>query len=246
MPPPETLLAAALITSITYSIFGLTGAGSTVLALPLLVLLLPLKFTVPLLLLLDLVASLAVSARARGKLRMDEFGRLVPFLVIGIVLGLTLLLQAPEEPLLVGLGGFLVAYAAYCLARRGGPLALSRAWAVPIGLVGGALSALFGLGGVLITLYFAGRLRDKAELRATITAGVLLNSGARVLAFGATGLLTQEGLLPSALVLLPSVAIGLFVGQRLHSKVDAAAVLRVVYVVLLVAGASLLARYFLR
>jgi uncharacterized membrane protein YfcA len=240
--PTETLLVAALITAVTYSIFGLTGAGSTALALPLLVLLLPLKFTVPLLLLLDLVASTIVSARGRGRLRWDEFGRLVPFLLVGIALGLTLLIQLPERPLLIGLGAFLVAYALYCLMRRGGPVALSRTWAMPIGLVGGALSALFGLGGVLITLYFAGRLKDKAELRATITAGVLLNSAARVVAFGATGLLTQEGLLLSALLLLPSVAIGLFVGQRLHARVAAAQVLRAVYVVLLIAGASLLAR----
>lgn len=242
MPLPETLLAAALIVAVTYSIFGLTGAGSTVLALPFLVLLLPLKFTVPLLMLLDLVASLVVSARAKGRLRWDEFGRLVPLLLAGIALGLTLLIRVPETPLLAGLGAFLVLYALYCLMRRGGPVSLSRRWVVPIGLFGGALSALFGTGGVLITLYFAGRLKDKNELRATITAGVLLNSGARLIAFGATGLLTQPGLLLSALLLLPSMAIGLFVGQRLHAKVDAGAVLRVVYLVLLIAGASLLAR----
>lgn len=242
MPPPEALLAAALIVAITYSIFGLTGAGSTVLALPLLVLVMPLKFTVPLLMLLDLAAALFVSAKGRGRLRWDEFGRLVPFMLVGIALGLTLLINVQETPLLAGLGVFLVAYALYCLMRKGGPVSLSRAWVLPIGLIGGALSALFGTGGVLITLYFSGRLKDKSELRATITAGVLLNSGTRLFAFGATGLLTQEGLLLTALLLLPSTAIGLFAGQRLHAKVDAAAVLRAVYVVLLLAGASLLAR----
>jgi len=111
MPSPETLLFAALDTAVTYSIFGLTGAGSTALALPLLVLVLPLKFTVPLLLLVDLVASLIISVQGKGRLRWDEFGRLVPFLLIGILLGLTLLVQAPERPLVFGLGCFLVAYA---------------------------------------------------------------------------------------------------------------------------------------
>lgn len=245
MPAAETLLLAALITLVTYSVFGLTGAGSTVLALPLLVYFLPLKFAVPLLLLLDLAASLALSTRARSGVRLDELGRLLPFLLAGIVLGLTLLIQAPERPLLGGLGAFLVAYSIYCLRRRGGPAPISRAWAVPIGLSGGVLSALFGTGGVLVTLYLAGRLTDKNELRATIATAVLLNSGIRFAAFAATGLITQEGLLPSALLLIPSMAAGLFIGQRLHAKVDAIAVLRAVYVVLLLAGTSLLLRYAL-
>ncbi|MGQ0545751.1 MAG: TSUP family transporter [Betaproteobacteria bacterium] len=243
MPTPEMLLLAALITAATYSVFGLTGAGSTALALPLLAHFLPLKFAVPLLMLLDLAASLALSTRARGRVRMDEFGRLVPFLLAGIALGLTLLIKLPEGPLLAALGAFLLAYGAWCLSRKPGAVRLSRGWAAPIGLVGGALSALFGTGGVLTTLYFTGRLTAKDELRATSAAAVLLNSATRLVLFGATGLLTQEGLLFSGLLLLPSVAVGLFVGQRLHAVVAAAGVLRAVYVVLLLAGLSLLARY---
>jgi uncharacterized membrane protein YfcA len=47
----------------------------------------------------------------------------------------------------------------------------------------------------------------------------------------------------SGLLLLPCVAIGLFVGQRLHALVDAGGVRRAVYAVLLLAGVSLLVRY---
>jgi uncharacterized protein len=243
MPTPETLLLAALITTATYSVFGLTGSGSTVLALPLLAHFMPLKFAVPLLLLLDLAASLTLSTRARAGVRMDELGRFGPFLLIGVALGLTLLIKLPEGPLLVTLGFFLLVYSVYCLRRTGGPVSLSRAWAAPVGLASGALAALFGSGGVLIQLYFAGRLTSKDELRATAAAGVLLNSVSRVLLFGATGLLTQDGLLLSALLLLPSVFVGLVAGQRLHAVIPAAGVLKAVYVVLLVAGLSLLARY---
>jgi uncharacterized membrane protein YfcA len=242
MPAPETLLLAALITTATYSVFGLTGAGSTVIALPLLAHFLPLKFAVTLLLLLDLAASLALSTRARGVVRMDEFGRLLPFLLAGLVLGLTLLIKAPEGPLLTTLGVFLLGYAAWSLARKPGEIHLSRAWAAPFGLAGGALAALFGTGGVLTTVYFAGRLSRKDELRATAATAVLVNSVTRVALFGATGLLTRDVLL-SGLLLLPCVAIGLFVGQRLHALVDAGGVRRAVYAVLLLAGVSLLVRY---
>jgi len=93
-----------------------------------------------------------------------------------------------------------------------------------------------------MSLYIAGRLQEKNQLRSTAAAAVLFNSGTRVVLFGATGLLS-EGLIVSALWLLPSMLIGLFIGQRLHAAVSAATVLRAVYVVLLVAGASLLIRY---
>lgn len=242
MPAPETLLLAALVTSATYSVFGLTGAGSTVLALPVLAHFLPLKFAVTVLLLLDFAASLALSTRARGVVRTDEFLRVLPFLLLGLLLGLTLLIKAPEAPLRALLGVFLLAYAGWSLARKSGEVRFSRAWAPPIGLAGGALAAAFGTGGVLTTLYFAGRLTRMDELRATAAAAVLVNSVTRVILFGATGLLAQEGVLLSGLLLLPSVAVGLFVGQRLHALVDPASVRRAVYVLLLVAGLSLLVR----
>lgn len=243
MPGAETLLLAALIMAASYTVFGLTGFGSTVLALPLLAHLLPLKFAVPLMLLLDLAAALTVSTGARRGVRTDELALLAPFLLAGIVLGLTLLIKLPEAPLLTTLGMFLLAYAAYGLLRKSGAPRLARAWAVPIGLAGGVLAALFGTGGVLFALYIAARLQKKDELRATASAVILLSAGARVVLFGATGLLTQEGLLLSALFLLPPVLGGLFLGQRLHAVVAASAVVRGVHLVLLIAGASLLARY---
>ena len=242
MPALEILVLAALITAASYCVFGLTGFGSTVLALPLLAHFLPLKFAVPLMLLLDLTASLALSSRVRGSLRRDEFARFVPFLLLGMALGVTLLVKLPERPLLATLGAFLLAYSAYCLAGRRA-LALSRRWALPAGLASGSFSALFGTGGVLMVLYFAGRLGDASELRATTAAGILVSSLTRVVLFGATGLLTQEGLFPSALALLPSVFIGVFIGQRLHDRIEPKIVLRAIYVLLLANGVSLLARY---
>ena len=242
MPSPELLLLAAAILAATYCVFGLTGAGSTVLALPLLVQFLPLKFVVALLLLLDFAAGVTLITRARHGVRIDELVRFLPFVLVGIGIGLVLLIKLPEGPLLTALGVFLLTYAGYGLLKKGKEIKISRAWAAPIGVTAGGLSALFGTGGVLMSLYIAGRLQDKSELRSTAAAAVIFNSGTRVVLFGATGLL-GEGLFLSALCLLPSMLVGLFIGQRLHAAVSATAVLRAVYVVLLLAGASLLVRY---
>lgn len=225
-----------------YTAFGLTGFGSTVIALPLLAHFFALKFAVPLLMLLDLAAFLLFGARARKRIQYAEIGWLVPFILAGMAAGLVLLIEVAEQKLLVVLGSFLLLYAGYSLLRRGPPARLSRAWCAPIGLAGGVFSALFGTGGVLFAIYNAGRIRDKEELRATNAAMIVLSSLVRLVLFGAAGLLTQDGLLASALVLLPALLAGVWFGSRLHAAVPAAGVVKAVYALLVIAGLLLLAR----
>ena len=229
-----------------YTAFGLTGFGSTVIALPLLAQFFALKFAVPLLMLLDVAAFLLFGARVRKRIQYAEIGWLVPFILAGMAVGLVLLIEVAEQKLIAVLGTFLLLYASYSLIRerfgRGAAALLSRAWCVPIGLAGGVFSALFGTGGVLFALYNAGRIRDKEALRATNAAMIMLSSLVRVVLFGAAGLLTQNGLLATALLLLPAMLGGVWLGNRLHAAVSATAVAKAVYALLVIAGLLLLAR----
>ena len=212
------------------------------LALPALAWLFGLKVAVPILLLLDFTAFLAFGAGALRRVRYREIVLLVPFILAGMAVGLTLLIEVPERILIAVLGVFLLTYAAYGLARRGGPPALKRAWVAPIGLAGGAFSALFGTGGVIFALYNAGRIRDKDELRATNAAMIMFSALLRIALFVSAGLLAQEGLIATALILAPAMLAGFWVGARLHSRVPAAGVAKAVYALLVIAGLTLLAR----
>jgi hypothetical protein len=225
-----------------YTAFGLTGFGSTVLALPLLAQLFTLKVAVPMLLLLDCTAFLAFGAGTLRKVRYREILPLAPFILAGMAIGLTLLIEVPERILLAVLGAFLLLYATHGLARRGGAPALTRAWIAPIGLAGGAFSALFGTGGVLFALYNAGRIPDKDALRATNAAMIMFSALLRIVLFAAVGLLAQDGLLATALALAPAMLAGAWAGTRLHARVPAAAVVKAVYALLVIAGLTLLAR----
>lgn len=240
--PPESLAAAVLVVAGAYVVFGLTGFGSTVLALPLLAYLLPLKFAVPLLMLLDLAAGLVLGVGARKGIRVDELARFAPFLLLGLLFGVTLLIRLPEVALIATLGAFVLAYALYGLARRGVPLALSRRWSAPLGAASGAFSALYGTGGVIAAVYMSGRITDKGELRATTATVILVSALSRLLLFGATGLLTQDGLLLTALLLAPAALAGYALGNRLHAAVPAQSVVRAMLVLLALVGASLLLR----
>jgi uncharacterized membrane protein YfcA len=220
----------------------LAGFGSTVLALPPLAWLFGLKVAVPILLLLDFTAFLAFGAGALRRVRYREIVPLVPFILAGMAVGLTLLIEVPERILIAVLGVFLLTYACYGLARRGGPPALTRAWVAPIGLAGGAFSALFGTGGVIFALYNAGRIRDKDELRATNAAMIMFSALLRIVLFVGAGLLAQEGLVATALILAPAMLAGFRLGAGLHARVPAAGVVKAVYALLVIAGLTLLAR----
>jgi len=241
----EILAVAAVVIAGTYLVFGMTGFGSTALAVPLLVHLVPLRYLVPLLALLDLLAALLVSVRARQGVRWDEMRRIVPAMVLGSALGALLLARAPERSLLLLLGAILVAYGIYALVRRGGPPRFASAWGAPTGLTAGALASLYGNGGLVTAIYISGRIRDKDGLRATAAAIVVVNAAARTLFFALTGLLSQDTLLLSALLLIPSLLLGLTLGSRLHAAVPAHLVLRAVYSVIALAGVLLLVREML-
>ena len=103
-------------------------------------------------------------------------------------------------------------------------------------------SALFGTGGVLFAIYNAGRLSDATELRANNAAMILLSSLLRLVLFSVVGLLGQEGLPTTAMALAPALALGFGLGSRLHAAVPAAAVVKAVYALLVIAGLTLLAR----
>lgn len=235
---------AAVAVLLGYVVYGLTGFGSSVIAVPLLVHVFPLRFAVPMMLLFDLCAGALMGLRNRKRLNLPELKRLLPILCVGMLGGVTLLASASERWLLPVLGLFLIVFALWSLLRRGAPVPISARWAVPTGLVGGAFTALYGTGGPIYTVYLARRIADKVELRATI--GVLIFSTAlvRLLLFTAEGFYGQHGLLTLALVLMPCALVGFAVGSLLHARIPTARAVQVIWVLLIASGASLLLRGF--
>ncbi len=93
-----------------YFIRGITGFGSGLISVPLLALLLPLQTVVPLVLVLDFTASLIMSRNARDHVRWNEIIPLLPTSLLGIVIGVTLLVSMPREPLLTALALFVILF----------------------------------------------------------------------------------------------------------------------------------------
>jgi hypothetical protein len=237
-----TLAQLALIIVFGYTVFGLTGFGSSVTAMPLLVLLIPLRMAVPLMLVFDLVSGLLLGLKNRRFIEKREALRLIPFMLVGMAIGVLALVQAPERLLLLVLGLFILCYSAWSLLARGKPQPLASVWAGPFGVVGGMFTALFGTGGPFYTIFLTRRLHDKVTLRATISGVLFFSAVARLVLFTGAGLYRQSTLPLLAAVLLPFALGGLYLGNRLHQWLPAERVKQAVWVVLIAGGVSLVLR----
>jgi hypothetical protein len=117
-------------------------------------------------------------------------------------------------------------------------------WAWPVGIVGGMFSAVFGTGGPIYIVYLAARIHDKTALRATMSLMITISVILRTTVFIVTGLLLQLPVVAAAIVLLPLMFIGYYLGNRVHHALSRAGVMKVIAVLLVVNGASLIVRAF--
>lgn len=233
----------AIAVGAAYTVFGLTGFGAAMVALPILVQFVPLHFAVPLVLLLDAVSTTMVGWKNRAIVSRRELARLGPFMLVGIAIGTTVLARLDSQWLLVGLGVFVIVIALRSLAtppHQEGHLA--GIWALPAGVLGGIFSALFGTGGPIYTLYLARRLPEADIFRATISAVIFVSAVVRLGAFGMAGLMQQEGLFQGAVSVLPFCVGGVWAGSKLRKRCSPIAVKRILLTFLIAGGAGVIFR----
>ena len=242
--PPESLIVMVLVIFVGYTIFGATGFGASPLTIPVLAHVLPLTFVLPLAALLDLSSGLAVGYHTRRQADTRELLVLLPFTLVGLTLGVTLLVRLPQRATVLALGMFVCLYAIHMMLRRGPARRTSRGWAAPAGVLGGIVGALFGMGGPPYVVYLTGRIPDPAAQRATISQMVILNVGLRVVAFALAGLLLSRGLWIAVMSLLRVAWAGLWVGNRAHVSVTPAMLARMIGAALFLTGAGLIVRTF--
>src|SRR5919206_5167830 len=128
-------------------IFGITGFGSALVTIPLATHLVPLSFALPLFAVVDLCSAFSVGLENPKNAVRAEWHRLVPMILAGTALGVTLLVNLPRTMAMLLLGIFVLSFALYSLLRRGPGRVIHPAWGWLAGLAGGITSSLFGATG---------------------------------------------------------------------------------------------------
>jgi uncharacterized membrane protein YfcA len=227
-----------------FFIFGMSGFGSSIVAVPFLVQMYPLKVVVPLMVIIDICASLYVGRKSSSDANIQELKWLLPFSLMGMILGIILLIHAPSEPLLFILGTFAAINGVRVLIQRNleSHDPISKWWAVPFGFFGGAFTALFATGGPIYVSYLGLRISNPKALRATMAFAIFMLTFLRLTLMLITGLILSWQVIGLSIFLMPIAFLGIWAGTRVHTKLSNTA-MRITYgSILLFAGTMLIVR----
>ena len=159
----------------------------------------------------------------------------------GDVVGVLLLKNANVDALKVVFGAVLILLGAEMLWRelRGVQEKKTHpAILMTLGISAGVLCGLFGAG-ALLAAYFARVTTDDATYKGSMSMIFAVENTFRIVAYSVTGLLTAQSL-QNALVLLPFMAAGLFLGMKLAHRMNPRTMRLVVTVMLMLSGLPLL------
>jgi uncharacterized membrane protein YfcA len=234
--------ALAAIAFLGALIFGVTGFGAALVTIPLATHLVPLKFALALFVLADIAAAISVGLENPKKAVRVEWTRLVPMIFVGTALGVTLLVNLPRAAGMLLLGLFILWFAILTLLRRTHPRIVSPRWAWVAGLAGGITSTVFGAGGPPYAIYLSQRGLTKEQFRATLGFATLTSISLRLCAFLVTGLLLDPDVWWKAIAVVPACLFGIWVARKIFRRISRDALMRVVALMLLASGTSLVFR----
>jgi uncharacterized membrane protein YfcA len=158
---------------------------------------------------------------------------------IGVVAGTALLTTVNQGMLRLGIGMLLLIYGLYNLIRpavrvpQGGV-----ATSLGVGMANGLIGGLTGLGGIAVTVWCQWRGGPKDAQRAILQPVMFSTFLMSAIALGVTGAYTVETM-KLYLLALPVLVAGTWAGIKLYGKLDDAAFRRIILLLLLAAGLSL-------
>lgn len=239
---------AVAVLFVGYGVRGATGFGAGVIAIPLLLLALPVAVVIPVITVCGMLASLGQAVHERRHVDWAAARGLVVPTLAGVGLGLWLFATLDPRLLLKALALFIIGYALWSVApgaepkggAAGGRTGLRRLLAPLAGALAGLVATLFGgMAGPFYVTYLRTLPLDKRRFRATIASVLFGLSAVRVAGYGGIGLFDARALAVLA-VAVPVMVVATLAGDRLHHRLAEAPFKRLVAALLVASGVALL------
>lgn len=257
-PALSVLLPLMLVCALAFTIETALGFGATLISVALGSLFLDIDAILHALVPLNLVLSCYLVTRNHSHIdRAFLFRRLLPFMALGLPIGIFVFAELDASLLKRVFGAFLVGVAGLELSRtysRGGikqaaqtPSKEGVSSSMPrwqerlLLIVGGAIHGAFTTGGPMAVYVTSRVIEDKKAYRVTLSAlWALLN--VVMLSWYIVDGAIEASSVGLTLALAPSIAVGMVVGELLHNHVPVATFRQVVFAMLLLTGVMLLMR----
>lgn len=172
-----------------------------------------------------------------------------PFILggaIGVPVGTALLTSVDQGTLRVTMGVLLLLYSLYGLIRPAlGPVQGGIPAEFGVGVTNGLIGGLTGLGGIAVTIWCQLRGGPKDAQRAVFQPVMFSTFAMTAISLAVARAYTAETMKLYALA-LPSLVVGIWAGLKLYGKLDDAAFRRVILILLLASGISLVVPALMR
>ena len=235
-------ILSALVIFTTHTLEGITGFGSTVLALPFLNVTLGLRLTVQLLCVLSWSMALYIILRSWKDILWKEFLFILLWAGMGVPVGMWILDYLPAGILCVILGIFMIfvgirGVKSTCAENLTASGKVKRTWLMKSMLfTGGIIQGAFGSGGPFVVIYAARALPEKRVFRVTLSLLWLTTNSSRLIYWLCKGELCNAEMGNALLWAFPVMLAGVILGDYLHNKVSERNFKIGVYAVLVISG----------
>ncbi len=232
------VLSVLFLATLIRSAFGF---GEALVAVPLLVLIIPVDIAVPVAVLVSVTVAGLILLQDWRHVHMGSAGRLIVSTLFGIPFGLLLLVTVPGPVVKAILGVVIITFALYCLFLRG-QFALEddrHAWIFGFGA--GVLGGAYGMNGPPLVAYGALRRWSPERFRATLQGYFLPASFVSMAGYWLAGLWVPA-VTRYYLLSLPVVLAATLLGRVLNRRMDGRRFLLYLHIGLVVIGGMLLAQ----
>ena len=238
LPLSSELIFTLIIVAFAYAIRGVVGFGSGLIAIPFLVIFLPLQVAVILIALLDYVSSLTHGFHGRAHIQWHLVWPLIPFNIIGVLLAVYIFQNTDFDILIKILAILIFIYAIYYLLGITLKKHAGISWAAPSGILGSMVGTLFGTGGPFYVIYLQLQGVDKSVFRATFASIFLIDGCLRIGSYFFSGLVSIQ-IVTDFVIALPVMFISLYIGQHIHTSITHRNFQRLIGVLLVISSITL-------
>ena len=232
------ILTVIFIATLVRSTFGF---GESLVAVPLLILLIPVEIAVPLSVLLSILIAAVVVVQDRKQIHFNSAKWLIIFAVLGIPIGLFMLVYGNENFIKSGLGVIIISYSAYSIiSKTNFKLETDdKKWLFICGFLSGIFGGAYGLNGPPLVVYGNMRNWTAKHFRATLQAYFLPVSTIGILGYFYKGLLDST-VIYYFFISIPVIIPAIFIGRYLNHRLKEGTFLNYIYIGLICIGLVLL------
>lgn len=229
----NSTLVLTLIVLIASILQAGTGFGFAIIALPFLILIFPAHEAIQLNIILCTFISILMTYKTRNKVNKEILKRLISGSLIGILPGLIIFIFL-DVKLLKILVSILILVSTGLLITKV-TLKQSNKKEYITGSLSGLLTCSIGMPGPPLMIYFSGAKIDKAILRSTTMAYFIFICSISLIFQMAISSLSKNILL-SILWSMPFMLFGIYLGERLYTRLNQQLFYKIIYLLLIFTG----------